>query len=99
MEHEFALKILKDARSVSKVEVRQVPSNDYRASNSSRMVELASLTRIAGELHKLSRMERATSQPLKQDTRRLIDRSKRLVEKSRILFEQVAATRKSSQSP
>ena len=80
------------------MEVGQVQKIDYRASNSSRMAELASLTRIAGELHKLSRMERATSQPLKQDTKRLIDHSKRLVEQSQRLSEQVAATRRSSGS-
>lgn len=98
MEHEFALNILKNARRVGRMPVREFEDVDYRAANNISVARLANLSRIAGELHKLSRMERATSHPLKQDTKRLIDHSKRLVEQSKALNQQVAATCESARS-
>lgn len=94
MGQKLVLNGLSNARCVGNVDIGQIDTVDYRSANCSRMVELASLTRIAGELHRLSRRERATSQPLKQDTKRLIDHSKRLLEQSRAVSEQAAAARR-----
>ena len=80
-----------------KIEQGETCISYQQDSTDRRLAELAGLVRIAKELHLLSIRERKLVQPLRDDTRRLIEHSRQLLAQSEALSQRFAETKPASQ--
>ena len=98
MEQKFTYRVADSSSVGGGSKLKGETSLSYQQnSTNQRLAELAGLVRIAKELHLTSMRERKLMQPLRDDTRRLIEHSRQLLTQSEALSQRFSETKSASQ--